>query len=77
MGDVTGIIKNIIANQAASQMPNIVASPRNNPINVSGTGQVSNAGVSIERINKNISDSINNSKSSIPHNKEIQLIQAY
>ena len=63
MGDVTGIIKNIITNQTT--MPNIIASPRNNPIAVGG------AGVSIERINKNISDSINQSKGSIPHNKEI------
>jgi len=60
-------------------MPNIIASPRNNPINANGVsgGGVNSAGVSIERINKNISDSINNSKGAIPHNKEIQLIQAY
>ena len=55
-------------------MPHIIASPRNNPIAVSGGA---GAGVSIERINKNISDSINHSKGAIPHNKEIQLIQAY
>jgi hypothetical protein len=70
VGDVSGIIKNIIANQTTTQMPNInIASPRNNPINV-GQG-VGSAGVSIERINKNISDSI---KGANPHNKEIQLI---
>lgn len=76
MGDVSGIIKNIIANQTATQMPNIAAaSPRNNAMNVSGTGAPpQSTGVSIERINKNISDSINNKPG---HNKEIQLIQAY
>lgn len=68
MGDVTGIIKNIIANQTTNQMPNIIASPRNNPINVGNGGDVGSAGVSIERINKNISDSI---KGANPHNKEI------
>jgi hypothetical protein len=82
MGDVTGIIKNIIANHnaaaAATQMPNIVVgSPRNNVINVVGSSGVAGGttGASIERINKNISDSIKGS--AIPHNKEIQLIQAY
>jgi len=75
MGDVSGIIKNIIANQTTTQMPNIAAaSPRNNAMNVSGTGAPNSTGVSIERINKNISDSINNKPG---HNKEIQLIQAY
>lgn len=70
MGEVSGIIKNIIAaNQAPPGMPNIVGSPRNNPVGPSG--------VSIERINKNISDSISQSKGVVPHNKEIQLIQAY
>jgi hypothetical protein len=52
-------------------MPNIVASPRNNPIGVIGGGNptaVGSTGVSIERINKNISDSI---KGANPHNKEI------
>jgi hypothetical protein len=53
-------------------MPNIIASPRNNPIGVigsgAGAGVVGSAGVSIERINKNISDSI---KGANPHNKEI------
>jgi hypothetical protein len=50
-------------------MPNIAAaSPRNNAINVGGTGVVNSTGVSIERINKNISDSINNKGG---HNKEI------
>jgi len=69
MGDVTGLIKNMMINTTTTQMPNIVASPRNNPVPVLGS-----AGVSIERINKNISDSI---KGANPHNKEIQLIQAY
>lgn len=69
MGDVTGIIKNMMSNQPSTQMPNIVASPRNNPIGVIGGGNpVGSAGVSIERINKNISDSI---KGANPHNKEI------
>ena len=75
MGDVTGIIKNIITNQTVTQMPNIVASPRNT-VN-GGALVVGTSGVSIERINKNISDSINNNKGTVPHNKEIQLIQAY
>ena len=58
-------------------MPNIVASPRNT-VNVGGGALVvGTSGVSIERINKNISDSINNNKGVVPHNKEIQLIQAY
>jgi hypothetical protein len=55
-------------------MPNIIASPRNNPITTVGGNAVGSSGVSIERINKNISDSI---KGANPHNKEIQLIQAY
>lgn len=65
-------------------MPNIIASPRNgNGVMQaggaigSGGNQATGSGVSIERINKNISDSINHSKGSNNHNKEIQLIQAY
>ena len=52
-------------------MPNIIASPRNNPITTINGPVGTTGGVSIERINKNISDSINNGKS---NNKEIQLI---
>ena len=81
MNDVSGIVKNMLSqntNATGSTMPNIVASPRglggdtNLPSsNVSppnGGGTIA----SLERINKNISDSIKQSG-----NKEIQLIQAY
>lgn len=57
-----------------------MASPRNNPQQlmvgqqpVPGTSN----GASIERINKNISDSINQGKGPAAAGKEIQLIQAY
>jgi hypothetical protein len=67
-------------------MPNIVmTSPRNNNSGPGGLVQGTTTGatgsaVSIERINKNISDSINNNKGGNgvtgggAHNKEIQLI---
>ena len=66
----------------ATQMPNIVmASPRNNPQQqqqMMVQQAVPGTGVSIERINKNISDSINQGKGPTgAGGKEIQLIQAY